>query len=106
MDLCYEEQEPLFTFDENLLISLDKLEDNSEAIIVKVKTNTGPFTRLCHMGLTPGTRVLKIHSGPLRGPVEIRIRDTLLAIGYELAKNILVHFEGDHDELPRSPASA
>ena len=71
-------------------IPLDKLKTGQDGIIVKVRTNTTSLTRLCHLGLTPGVHVRKIDSAPFGGPVKIRVRDTLLAIGRGLAQNILV----------------
>jgi len=96
-------------------IPLDALKDNQSGIIVKVRTNDTSMTRLCHLGLTPGVHVRKIDSAPFGGPVKFRVRDTLLAIGRGLAKNILVSVmdvpvtedvidaeEGTADELRRA----
>lgn len=71
-------------------ISLDKLKAGQDGIIVKVRTNNTSLTRLCHLGLTPGVHVRKIDSAPFGGPVKIRVRDTLLALGHGLAQNILI----------------
>ncbi len=71
-------------------IPLDELRDNQGGRIVKVGTNNKSLTRLCHLGLTPGTQVRKVESAPFGGPIKIRLRGTLLAIGRGLAKQILV----------------
>ncbi len=71
-------------------IPLDELRDNQDGRIVKVGTNNKALTRLCHLGLTPGTQVRKVESAPFGGPIKIRVRGTLLAIGRGLARQILV----------------
>lgn len=46
--------------------------------------------RLMDLGLTPGTEVTVVKSAPFRGPVEIRVRGSLLALGRGMAERILV----------------
>jgi len=42
------------------------------------------------MGLVPGTKVKLVRKGPLRGPVELEVRNSHLVIGYGLASKIYV----------------
>lgn len=49
--------------------------------------------RLEDMGLTPGTRVTVVKSAPFRGPIEIRVRGSRLAIGRGMARKIMVRVE-------------
>ena len=46
--------------------------------------------RLEDMGLTPGTEVTVVRSAPFNGPLEIRVRDSRLAIGRGMAERIFV----------------
>lgn len=46
--------------------------------------------RLEDMGLTPGTTVTVVKSAPLNGPLEVRVRDSRLAIGRGMAERIFV----------------
>jgi Fe2+ transport system protein FeoA len=50
--------------------------------------------RLEDMGLTPGTRVTVVKSAPFRGPLEVHVRGSRLAIGKGMAERILVEVEG------------
>jgi len=79
------------------VIPLDILVQNQEAIVVRINAGQNALTRLCHLGLTPGVLVKKIASAPFFGPIEIRVRDTLLAIGRGLARKVLV--------IPRTDAN-
>lgn len=42
------------------------------------------------MGLTPGTKIIMVKSAPFRGPIEIYVRGSRLAIGRGMAERILV----------------
>jgi len=46
--------------------------------------------RLEDMGLTPGTRVTVVKSAPFRGPLEVHVRGSRLAIGKRMAERIFV----------------
>ncbi len=46
--------------------------------------------RLEDMGLTPGTRVTVVKSAPFRGPLEVHVRGSRLAIGKGMAERIFV----------------
>lgn len=49
--------------------------------------------RLEDMGLTPGTRVTVVKSAPFRGPLEIYVRGSRLAIGKRMAERIFVEIK-------------
>ena len=46
--------------------------------------------RLMDMGLTPGTRVIVVKSAPFRGPIEVSVRGSRLALGRGMAERIFV----------------
>ena len=46
--------------------------------------------RLEDMGLTPGARVTVVKSAPFRGPLEVYIRGSRLAIGKGMAERVFV----------------
>ena|SRR5271157_6437196 len=104
---CFDAIEPWDTEETSgTAVPLDELADNQGGIILKVIAGRNALMRLCNLGLTPKAWIQKLHSAPMGGPVEIRVRDTLLAIGRGLARQILVSVGGDDDgELLRpSPA--
>jgi Fe2+ transport system protein FeoA len=49
--------------------------------------------RLEDMGITPGTKVRVVKSAPFRGPIELQVRGSRLAIGRGMARKILVRVE-------------
>ena len=46
--------------------------------------------RLTDLGLTPGTNVTVVKSAPFKGPLEVCVRGSRLAIGRGMASRILV----------------
>ena len=95
---CEDEQVKLISENPDKVIPLDILPQNEEAIIIRINAGRNALTRLCHLGLTPGVIVKKIKSAPFQGPIEIRVRDTLLALGRGLARKVLVIPKRDVNE--------
>jgi len=87
---CNSQDKELVEIDDKNVVPLDILENKEEATIVIINAGQNALTRLCHLGLTPGVTVKKITGAPFQGPIEIRVRDTLLAIGRGLARKVLV----------------
>ncbi|ERM92592.1 MAG: Protein, probably involved in Fe2+ transport [Caldanaerobacter subterraneus] len=75
---------------ENEVINLLELRENEEGEIVFIDAGRMAAQRLSDMGLVPGTRVKLVRRGPLRGPVELEVRNSHLVIGYGLASKIYV----------------
>jgi len=50
--------------------------------------------RLMDMGITPGTRIMVVKSAPFRGPLEIIVRGSRLALGRGMAERIFIEAEG------------
>jgi DtxR family Mn-dependent transcriptional regulator len=46
--------------------------------------------RLADLGLTPQASVSILKTAPFNGPIEVAVRGSKLAIGREIAENILV----------------
>ena len=79
-------------------LSLIALRDGESGIIKSVgeghgrggRRGWGFQKRLMDMGLTPGTRITVVKSAPLRGPVEVSVRGSRLALGRGMAERIFV----------------
>jgi Fe2+ transport system protein FeoA len=57
--------------------------------------------RLAELGLTPGTEVKVLRKCSFHGPVEVKVRDVSLALGYGLALKVLVQpLKANSDEPP------
>jgi DtxR family Mn-dependent transcriptional regulator len=72
------------------VISLLELKTNREATVAFIRGGKSMLQRLCDMGLTPGTRVNVSRIAPMKGPVEINVRGSKLALGNRIAGNIFV----------------
>jgi len=72
------------------VISISKLKENQEGRVAFIRGDNKVLRRLLDMGLTPGTRICISRIAPLKGPVEIAVRGSKLALGDEIACNIFV----------------
>ncbi len=83
---------------------LTYLKDGERGIILSVNSprnhqygrghhRWGLQKRLEDMGLTPGTEVKVVKSALFRGPIEIQLRGSRLAIGRGIAERITVRVE-------------
>jgi len=45
------------------------------------------------MGLTPGTKIKVVKVAPMDGPVEVAVRGSKLALGQDIACNVVVEVE-------------
>ena len=82
-------------------VPLTALRDGENGIITSIRSGHGRGwgrgwgfkKRLMDMGLTPGTRVTVVKSAPFRGPLEILVRGSRLALGRGMAERISVEIE-------------
>jgi DtxR family transcriptional regulator, Mn-dependent transcriptional regulator len=72
------------------VIAISRLKENQEGRIAFIRGDNKVLRRLQDMGLTPGVKVSVSRIAPLKGPVEISVRGSTLAIGDEIACNVFV----------------
>ena len=72
------------------VISLAALKEKQEGKIAFIRGDNKALRRLLDMGLTPGTKVTISRVAPLKGPVEIAVRGSHLALGEKIACNVFV----------------
>lgn len=70
-------------------ITLDKLNDNREAVVVDINGGRTLFSKLSSMGIHPGEKLKKISSFN-NGPVIVEVKSTKVAIGRGMASRIIV----------------
>ena len=84
-------------------LPLTALRDGESGIITSIKAGRGRGggrrgwgfkKRLMDMGLTPGTRITVVRSAPFRGPLEVSVRGSRLALGRGMAERIFVEIKG------------
>lgn len=71
-------------------ISLTCLFEGEKAVITTAFGGFGLVRRLAEMGLTPGVEVRLLRKCPFRGPLEIEVRGSVLALGYGVASKVFV----------------
>jgi Fe2+ transport system protein FeoA len=82
---------------EKMELPLTALKNGESGIVTSVKTGLGRNgrgwglkKRLMDMGLTPGTVVIVLKSAPFKGPLEVSVRGSRLALGRGMAERIFV----------------
>ncbi|MEM2101892.1 MAG: FeoA family protein [Candidatus Bathyarchaeia archaeon] len=72
------------------LLPITELGPGERGEIACIKGNRKITQRLADLGLTPNTCISIVKTAPFNGPVEIAVRGCKLAIGRDIAENILV----------------
>ena len=72
------------------LVPLLELPEGREAEVVFLVGGRGLISRLCSLGITPGTILKVLRRAPIGGPLEVSVRSTKVAIGRGVASKILV----------------
>ncbi|MHA1560745.1 MAG: FeoA family protein [Promethearchaeota archaeon] len=72
-------------------IPLINISFNTNVNVAHIRAGFKATQRLSSMGITPGTQIKVISQAPFRGPIQIIVRGTRLAIGYGLAMKIFVN---------------
>jgi DtxR family transcriptional regulator, Mn-dependent transcriptional regulator len=73
------------------LVSLKSLYDNQTGKVVFIRGGQQLVKRMLDLGLTPGTELKVIRSAPFKGPVQIDVRGSQLAIGQQIASKIFLN---------------
>lgn len=78
-------------------LRLTELRDGESGTITSIGSGRGRRfgfrRRLEDMGLTPGTVVTVVKSAPFRGPLEVLVRGSRLALGRGMTRRIFVEVE-------------
>jgi DtxR family Mn-dependent transcriptional regulator len=72
------------------VIAISELKENQKGTVAFIRGDNKVLHRLLDMGLTPGTRISVSRIAPLKGPVEISVRGSKLALGDKIARNVFV----------------
>ncbi|MDD5338648.1 MAG: metal-dependent transcriptional regulator [Dehalococcoidales bacterium] len=72
------------------IIAVSQLKENQKGKVVFIRGDNKVLRRLLDMGLTPGTQISISRIAPFKGPVEIAVRGSKLALGDEVAGNVFV----------------
>ena len=72
------------------LVSICALKTGSKGKISFIRGEHRVLQRLLDMGLTPGTSIKVERIAPLKGPVEVCVRGSKVALGQDIAANVFV----------------
>jgi len=72
------------------LLNLAQMEIGETGKIIEVRGGLGLTRRLDALGVRPGKKVTKTSSTFFRGPVTLRIDNTQVAVGFGMARKIIV----------------
>jgi len=76
------------------LVSICDLKAGAFAKVSFIRGEHKILQRLLDMGLTPGTSIKIERTAPLRGPVEVCVRGSKVALGQDIAANVFVDATG------------
>jgi len=74
----------------NGLVNLTQMNSGQNGIVTEIRGGFGMMERLNALGIITGKRISKISSMVGRGPVTIELDRVQIAIGFNMAKRILV----------------
>ncbi|MFC1926123.1 ferrous iron transport protein A [Chloroflexota bacterium] len=76
--------------DSNGQITVAQMKEGQMATVVAIQGGHGLVRRLQALGIMPGKRITKVSSMFMRGPVTIQIHNSQVAIGFGMARKIIV----------------
>ena len=71
-------------------MTLAEMKTGQTGTVVEVRGGHGIIGRLDALGVRPGRKVTKLSSALFRGPVMLRVNSTQVALGFGMAKRIIV----------------
>lgn len=74
-------------------VDLTQLKEGESGIVVKIDGGFGLTRRLESLGLRVGKRMTKVSSQLMRGPITVRIGNSQIAIGFGMARKIILGVE-------------
>jgi ferrous iron transport protein A len=76
-----------------ITVDLSQLREGESGRVVLISGGHGLIRRLESLGIRVGKRVTKVSSQLMRGPVTVRVNGFQVAVGFGMARKILVETE-------------
>lgn len=73
-----------------MTINLVQMKSDESGIIAEIRGGCGIIKKLESIGIIPGKKITKISSQPWQGPQTIEINNIQVAIGFGMAKRIMI----------------
>ncbi len=77
----------------NRPITVAQMKAGERGRVIQITGGHGLVRRLEAMGIRPGKQITKVSSMLMRGPVTIQVNEAQLALGFGVARRILVELE-------------
>lgn len=74
-------------------VSLALLKSGEEGMVTAINGGKGLVRKLEALGIRPGARIAKLSGQLMHGPVLVKIGRTQVAIGYGMARKIIVELK-------------
>jgi len=74
-------------------LTLAEMKTGQTGVVVGVLGGRGLIQRLDALGIRPGKKVTKLSSTLFRGPVTLRVNNSRLAVGFGMARKIIVELD-------------
>ena len=75
------------------ILTLRQMHAGQSGTVIEISGGHGLEKRLNAMGIRPGKRITKVSTMLMRGPITIQMDRARIAIGYGMAKRILVEVD-------------
>ena len=76
-----------------MILDLTQIQPGETGIVSEIQGGHGFIRKLQSMGVRPGKKITKVSSHFWRGPQTIEIDNSQIAIGFGMAKRILVEVQ-------------
>jgi len=73
-----------------MFLPLTQMQSGQSGILAEILGGHGLVNRLNALGLRPGQRITKVNSMLMRGPITVQVDRTEVAIGFGIARKIMV----------------
>ena len=74
-------------------ITLAGMQIGQSGVVIRIQSGHGLVNRLNSLGIRPGKRITKVSSMIMRGPVTIEVDRAQVAIGFGMARRIIVELD-------------
>ena len=71
-------------------ITLVHMKNGQRGVVAEIKGGPSVVSRLSALGIRPGRKITKVSTMFMRGPVTIQVDNTKIAIGFGMAKKVIV----------------
>lgn len=71
-------------------LDLTQLQEGKTGVVVEIQGGHGLIRRLESLGIRTGKKITKVSSQFMRGPITVRIDNFQVAIGFGMARKVIV----------------